>query len=945
MMCREVRDDMYLGSKIHGKIILLKTAAQLAFSNLLQGRSFPGAKKPQLSKEGETKYETVRRSVELLLSTEKDDQNSNAKVHISEKIRKFLKLLLPAWIDGEPEPKLKRSLAFKRNESSLAFKRNEKVASLLDFLENYQPKYHAIFKSLALMDRSDNFETIDGQSYPKSQGQPLEASLSGDEQRHSSDRGSIKSKGVCSGFMDYLCRAYRFLLAKINCVHKAKDQNVKTKREMLQNAKDSESKRQGQLQVPAILTVRYNAWHYRNETEAWAGLAVEITKEMEAIMTVAQWLSACCRYGWRTQKQSICIRVILPCLFATILAILLTGILWFLLDRSNQKALSDLKYASLPLALVVTVWTVVKSVMAVVKPISSQIVDCIYLPDHTGKLGYHQKVISDINFLKGEIGRKPSRIYIIAAFLWCSITFDWSQNNVADTLLPKMTPACKDNLRIIVFVDDLDRCQETVILQVLSAINLVLAVCEINVILGMDKTLIERAIIKRFGDKNNKSDISSQDIADNYLRKIIQLPLDLPDPSDAESKSFLDMHLGVFDKTRVAEPDSDALNEERDNVPLDRKFKIGEDKKAISRSNSSIRMNPGAAAGEEGKKDLIPGVEEINEEQSPENEEVNEGGQSSTSKVDATGRDRNVVLDVDNEKKNLIMREESPGFKGSRWMLTYAGNGNSENPSTFQKKMPITSEMLMPKYSEGERVAFSYLRTLATDSRKLPREWKRLLNYHRLAWNIFSQSKEAKTLAGWQVQLIAWIFVCWQWKHQMDTVIQNWHKFDVLSNWKAQIGVGKVDRGPSLRETVESCIDELKKKSDKTSVTIEADKRASSKEDDNNKLTLEKDEREGIRKTPEQEEREREESLRKMIRQVLEEEKKRENLAKLKEQEVKKSKRKEQEEKEMQDWVKLKECLNRYNVSMDALQVFQRFRFYCVPGHLPWPFKPNNGAN
>eukprot|EP01018_Ginkgo_biloba_P014130 Gb_30354 [translate_table: standard] len=774
-------------------------------------------------------------------------------VHISEKIGRLLKLLFPiTWIDGEPEPKLKRSLAFKRNE---------KVPSLLDFLENYQPKYHAIFKSLALMDRSDmysyyfshtQFKTIDGQSYPKSEGQPLEDNhcLSGDEQRHSSDRG-FKSKGVCTGYMDYLCRAYRFLLAKINCVHKANDQTVK---------------REGQLQVPAILTVRYNAWHYRNETEAWAGLAVAITEEMEATMTLAQWLSACCRYGWRTQKQSICVRVILPCLFATILASLLTGILWFLLDRSKQKALSGLKYASLPLALVVTVWTVMKSVMAVVKPISSQIVDYIYLPDHRGKLGYHQKVISDINFLKAEIGRKPFRICIIAAFLWCNITFDWSQNNVADTLLPKMTPASKDNLRIIVFVDDLDRCQETVILQVLSAINLVLAVCEINVILGMDKTMIEREIIKRFGDKNNKSDKSSQDIADNYLRKIIQLPLDLPDPSDAESKSFLDMHLA-------------------------RKFQIG---------------YTGAAVGEERKKDL-PGIGEINEEQSPENEEVDAG-------------DRNIVLEVVNGEAEE--REESPGFEGSRLRRTYAGNGNS-------KKLPITSEMLMPNYSEGELHAFNYFRTYATDSRKLPREWKRLLNYHWLAWNIFSKSKEATSLAGWHVQLIAWIFVCWQWKHQMDTVIQ----------------LEKLIVGLLEKILLESCIDELKRKIDKTSVTIEADKRASSKENDNNKLTLEKYEREGIRKTPEQEEREREESLRKIIRQVLEEEKKRENLAKLKEQEVKKSKRKEQEEKEMQDWVKLKECLNRYNVSMDALQVFQRFRFYCVPGHLPWPFKPNNGAN
>lgn len=82
--------------------------------------------------------------------------------------------------------------------------------------------------------------------------------------------------------------------------------------------------------------------------------------------------------------------------------------------------------------------------------------------------------------------------------------------------------------------------------QVLSAINLVLAVCEINVVLGMDKGLIERAIMKKYGDIKTKSFKASQEFADNYLQKIIQLPLDLPEPSEEQSKSFLEGQLGVF---------------------------------------------------------------------------------------------------------------------------------------------------------------------------------------------------------------------------------------------------------------------------------------------------------------------------------------------------------------------------------------------------------------
>ncbi|XP_057829616.2 uncharacterized protein LOC131040682 [Cryptomeria japonica] len=72
--------------------------------------------------------------------------------------------------------------------------------------------------------------------------------------------------------------------------------------------------------VPAVITVQYNAWMYRNESEALAGLAVEITKEMEGIMTEPQWLSTCLRNTWRKQKRSIWTELLFPCLLAIFLA-------------------------------------------------------------------------------------------------------------------------------------------------------------------------------------------------------------------------------------------------------------------------------------------------------------------------------------------------------------------------------------------------------------------------------------------------------------------------------------------------------------------------------------------------------------------------------------------------------------------------------------------------
>ncbi|XP_057818105.2 uncharacterized protein LOC131031094 [Cryptomeria japonica] len=226
------------------------------------------------------------------------------------------------------------------------------------------------------------------------------------------------------------------------------------------------------ITVHAIITVQYNAWKYRNESEALAGLAVEITKEMEGLMTEAQWLSTC----WRSQKQTILINVIFPCLLAIFLAGTIAWILWVVLDIFNFKDVVELKYASLPATIVIMAWSVGKSVMSTLNPVSTQLLNYMKLPDHTDKLGYQERVISDITFLKGEIRRKPFILCAAASCIWhfitscCFILYLWPKffqqimsNRKATSTY---TSDGNDDPRIIVFVDDLDRCQESVILQV-----------------------------------------------------------------------------------------------------------------------------------------------------------------------------------------------------------------------------------------------------------------------------------------------------------------------------------------------------------------------------------------------------------------------------------------------------------------------------------------------
>eukprot|EP01018_Ginkgo_biloba_P011066 Gb_27685 [translate_table: standard] len=610
------------------EMIMLKTAAQLAFPKLLEvHQGFPGAEELNLTKQGEKKCQKIRRSLELFLAT---DQESTTKEN-----------------------------------------------RLVNFLENYQQKYHAVYKSLAVIDRSDMIK---------------------------------------------------------------------------RNSKRPDSNNEGMTEesVPAILTVCYNAWKYRNEREAWAGLAVEITKEMEETMTLAQWLSTC----WRTTKRSIWVGQILPCLLAAALACFLTWLAWLFLDRSKQKGLD---YGSLAATIIVIVWTLVKSIMVVLKPISSQIADYVSLPDLTQTLGYHQQVIKDINLLKEEIGKPPNWLCTIITCLWCWIRWDWSRNNIRDTRIPKMAPQFKD------------------------------------------EAVKEENIPKIDGSKERKqsSDVDTQ----------------------------------------------------KEDIPTPERLKEREQSSAPKTPGEPLKINM------------------------PENE--NEAQRSdpvvaSRCLCPIGGCIGSILHTFGNQPK----RNETPGEK-------------------------MNSEKFLVKYTSGEKNAFYYFETLATGIRRLPREWKRMLNYHRLAWNVFFKSNEAKYLAGWQVQLIAWIFVCWQWKDRINTLIETWHKLDILRNW------ADTSESPSLRVIVDRYIEEKHKTLERPYPAEGEDKKKTA---NGHKEDSKEREHRG-RGDPEK-------GKRKGLKQVAGEE-------------------------ELEDWEKLRESLSRYDVSMDGIQAFQKFRFYCNAGYLRWPI-PNS---
>lgn len=79
--------------------------------------------------------------------------------------------------------------------------------------------------------------------------------------------------------------------------------------------------------------------------------------------------------------------------------------------------------------------------------------------------------------------------------------------------------------RVVVFIDDLDRCQSAKIIETFETIKLFLNIPECTFVIGVDDMKIRQAIIEtyRVGDQTEAA------FSDDYLEKIIQLPFRIPE--------------------------------------------------------------------------------------------------------------------------------------------------------------------------------------------------------------------------------------------------------------------------------------------------------------------------------------------------------------------------------------------------------------------------------
>jgi formylglycine-generating enzyme required for sulfatase activity len=94
-----------------------------------------------------------------------------------------------------------------------------------------------------------------------------------------------------------------------------------------------------------------------------------------------------------------------------------------------------------------------------------------------------------------------------------------------------------DRGRLVIFVDDLDRCLPESAVEVLEAVKLFLDVPGVVFILGVDQRVLEEGIRVRYGQRYD-GETPALDGA-RYLEKIIQIPLNLPHIQPADIEAFV----------------------------------------------------------------------------------------------------------------------------------------------------------------------------------------------------------------------------------------------------------------------------------------------------------------------------------------------------------------------------------------------------------------------
>ncbi len=292
----------------------------------------------------------------------------------------------------------------------------------------------------------------------------------------------------------------------------------------------------------------FNAWEYEQTDSLRAGLAQEVVRGLTDGMTWFGRLGLRLRLAWGEL-----------CSVGTLAVISLVIVLFMIFSQQNAVVTSGLASLTLLPLVAYQLWKQLPQVME--HPATSRIASVIVGTDysrHLGQIPVMQKQVQAVcaerlgvreqtNWSVPTEWRLPdswveSRA-VSAARRWLHSSWEslvGSDDPPKDSngqILPK---------RLVLFIDDLDRCGPRSISGTLDAVRLVMNVEHVIVVLAVDQRIAFRAMELRYRALKDQ-ERSAREIARDYLEKIVQLPIQLDPAGDSHRQRYI--HERLFDET------------------------------------------------------------------------------------------------------------------------------------------------------------------------------------------------------------------------------------------------------------------------------------------------------------------------------------------------------------------------------------------------------------
>jgi Cdc6-like AAA superfamily ATPase len=245
-----------------------------------------------------------------------------------------------------------------------------------------------------------------------------------------------------------------------------------------------------------VHTISFNAWEYSASEAIWPGLVRKVMNRLEREVRWPWPGRFLIKLGWNArqlfQEERGRILVISYLAAAAVVAVIV--------HLGSGESLRNIWAALLAVGALGGILKLVSDTLA--NPVSQWITNLFQGKDYGRHIGQFARIRGDLEFLERQLRKADGRI--------------------------------------LVLIDDLDRCEPDKAVEMLQAIKLLLDFETFIIFLGIDARIVTRAVERHYRGILGDAGASGYE----YLDKIVQIPFRIPTPEGAEVEVFLSDLMG-----------------------------------------------------------------------------------------------------------------------------------------------------------------------------------------------------------------------------------------------------------------------------------------------------------------------------------------------------------------------------------------------------------------